>query len=551
MPTSLIVRDSTEPTRIRTRGRAAQYVRMSTEHQRYSIQNQAAVIAAYAAQHDLTIVRTYADEGRSGLRIVNRTSLIELLNDVRSGHATFEHILVYDVSRWGRFQDTDESAHYEFLCKQAGIKIAYCAEQFDNDGSLMSSIVKNLKRVMAAEYSRELSVKVLAGSCRVASMGFRSGALPSYGLHRVLIDEKGVSKGLLKKGQTKHLQVDRVVVRPGSQHERDIINRIFRRFVYEGKTQAEIVRQLNAEKVPNHRHRIWTAGMIRWMLQNETYIGNLVYNRISNTLHQGARKNSPERWVRCKGMFEPIVSPELFAQAQQIMEEDYLRLSNDELLERLRILLVKRGRLTAALLDDTPGAPSSSVYVNRFGSIRNAFRLIGYSSRRQCDYIDARALLEAKLLDVVAATTRRLEELGAQAEFDEGTHTMVVNTRLAVSFRVARHYRFAGKTPMWHVFRRCYLPAGLIAALRMDAANANIIDYLVLPTTEMRKQRISVSDSAGSRLGTYRVATLDGVISAIMATLSSTSPVLPASAGSRKTRRRAPRTRKAICRVRR
>ena len=38
----------------------------------------------------------------------------------------------------------------------------YCAEQFD--GTLLSSIVKNLKRVMAAEYSRELSVKVHAGN---------------------------------------------------------------------------------------------------------------------------------------------------------------------------------------------------------------------------------------------------------------------------------------------------------------------------------------------------------------------------------------------------
>jgi DNA invertase Pin-like site-specific DNA recombinase len=37
-------------------------------------------------------------------------------------------VLVYDVSRWGRFQDIDESAHYEFVCKQAGIKVAYCAE---------------------------------------------------------------------------------------------------------------------------------------------------------------------------------------------------------------------------------------------------------------------------------------------------------------------------------------------------------------------------------------------------------------------------------------
>jgi hypothetical protein len=128
---------------------------MSTDKQRYSIQNQAAVIATYAHARNLKIVRTYADEGESGLRIKNRAGLRQLIRDISGGEADYGHLLVYDVSRWGRFQDTDESAHYEFICKQAGVKVEYCAEQFDNDGSMLSSIVKNLKRVMAAEYTSE------------------------------------------------------------------------------------------------------------------------------------------------------------------------------------------------------------------------------------------------------------------------------------------------------------------------------------------------------------------------------------------------------------
>ena len=80
---------------------------MSRELQRYSIKNQMAAIAAYAETNDLTIVRTYADEGRSGLRIKGRPGLIELIEDVQSGQADFDPILVYDVSRWSRFQDAD------------------------------------------------------------------------------------------------------------------------------------------------------------------------------------------------------------------------------------------------------------------------------------------------------------------------------------------------------------------------------------------------------------------------------------------------------------
>lgn len=88
--------------------RAAEYVRMSTEHQQYSTENQRDRIRDYAARRDLEIVRTYADEGKSGLRIDGRQALQQLIRDVETGMADFQVILVYDVSRWGRFQDADE-----------------------------------------------------------------------------------------------------------------------------------------------------------------------------------------------------------------------------------------------------------------------------------------------------------------------------------------------------------------------------------------------------------------------------------------------------------
>src|SRR5262245_42646659 len=102
---------------------AAPYVRMSTEHQQYSTENQADVIREYAAARGFEIVKTYADDGKSGLRIEGRDSLRRLIDDVQTGRANFKTILVYDVSRWGRFQDSDESAYYEYLCKRAGIGV--------------------------------------------------------------------------------------------------------------------------------------------------------------------------------------------------------------------------------------------------------------------------------------------------------------------------------------------------------------------------------------------------------------------------------------------
>lgn len=85
--------------------RAARYVRMSTDHQQYSTENQADVIDRYAERHGLHIVRTYADEGKSGLNLEGRASLQQLIADVTEGRADFEVVLVYDISRWGRFQE--------------------------------------------------------------------------------------------------------------------------------------------------------------------------------------------------------------------------------------------------------------------------------------------------------------------------------------------------------------------------------------------------------------------------------------------------------------
>src|SRR5271154_4393192 len=113
----------------------AQYVRMSTEHQQYSTENQSLAILQYAQAHNMEIVRTYSDHGKSGLSLTGRAGLRQLLLDVEQGDIDFTAVLVYDVSRWGRFQNPDQGASYEYSLTAANIMVHYCAEQFQNDGS--------------------------------------------------------------------------------------------------------------------------------------------------------------------------------------------------------------------------------------------------------------------------------------------------------------------------------------------------------------------------------------------------------------------------------
>jgi len=90
--------------------RAAMYVRMSTDHQKYSTENQADTIREYAGKRGMEIVRRYADEGKSGLKIDGRDALKQLIADVQSGAADFQVILVLDVTRWGRFSPATRQA---------------------------------------------------------------------------------------------------------------------------------------------------------------------------------------------------------------------------------------------------------------------------------------------------------------------------------------------------------------------------------------------------------------------------------------------------------
>ena len=180
-------------------------------------------IKEYAARRGMVIMKIYADEGKSGLSVKGRESLRSMIAEVEAGSAEFKAILAYDVSRWGRFQDADESGFYEYICKRAGITVHYCAEQFENDGSPTSNIIKSVKRSMAGEYSRELSTKVFQGACRLIQLGFKQGGAAGFGLRRMLVDQTGQSKGILKIGEQKSLQTDRVVLVPGPENEQETV----------------------------------------------------------------------------------------------------------------------------------------------------------------------------------------------------------------------------------------------------------------------------------------------------------------------------------------
>ena len=491
--------------------RAAEYVRMSTEHQKYSTENQAEAIQQYAARRGLVVVRTYADQGKSGLSIDGRDALKKLIADVQNGSADFTTILVYDVSRWGRFQDADESAYYEYICKRAGINVQYCAEQFENDGSPVSTIVKGVKRAMAGEYSRELSVKVFAGQCRLIERGYRQGGPPGYGLRRRLIDQSGEAKGDLARGEQKSIQTDRIVLVPGPPEELDTVQWIYRAFVEDGKIERDIAELLNGRGIRTDLGRPWTRGTVHQILINEKYIGNNVWNRASFKLKRKRVHNSPDMWIRADGVFEPIVDRQLFDAAQVIIRQRTHRFTNEEMLDILRGLLEANGYLSGLIIDEVDRGPSSSAYSGRFGSLLQAYELVGFTPDRDYQYIEINRTLRRMFPHIIADTIAGIVGIGGQVRKDPITDLLTINDEFTASIAIVRCRETAAGSLRWHVRFDIGLRPDITIALRMDRSNKAPLDYYLLPRIDMTLPRIRLAEYNGLSFDAYRFDSLEAL----------------------------------------
>ena len=492
---------------------------MSTDHQKYSMANQSDLIQAYAIENGMRIVRTYADPGRSGLTIRERPGLSRLLADVVGGGVDFGAILVYDISRWGRFQDADESAHYEFLCKRAGIRVVYCAEHFPSDETPFTGVLKSLKRAMAGEFSRELGVKIAAGKARVGGLGFRIGGNAGYGLNRQLLGD-GVTPGLvLKDHQRKSIQTDRVTLIPGSEEEVQIVRRIYHECVNLGKSDGQIRDGLNSESITCFG-RPWTRNLIRNILTNEKYIGHNVVGRTSQRLCGPTIFNPREKWIRHEDAFEAIVSPAMFDKVALV------RLANakpyipqDAILKAMRVVLKREKTLTAAVIDRAPELPSSQTVCVRFGSLSAAYAKVGYKLKPQHAFHNTNRALRQVRQHVEESLLRELASFGIECHpivggsiAVSGLDTVAI---VACRFQTSRPRRLG-----WRIFFERNVGSSTLVAIRMNSRNDAIQDFLVMPRTAAGELPLFIRRERDDLISSYRHFTVEAAGGALYALCS-------------------------------
>lgn len=487
----------------------AQYLRMSTDHQQFSIDNQAQFIRKYAEDHNMDIIHTYDDEGKSGITTIGRNNFNQLIEDVVTGRINIEAVLVYDVSRFGRFQDNDEAGHYSYLLKYHGVRVIYCAENLPDQSPEIQMLTLPALRYAAGAYSKNLSIKVFSGHANLVNRGYYQGGIPGYGLRRKLIDASHNEKFILKPGERKSIQTDRVVLTPGTEHEINIINRIFNMFIFESYNEYIIAEQLNQEGIKHSSNSEWNRSRVHAVLINERYTGTYIYNKTSGKLKTKKIKNPKEDWIIKQEHTTPIIGIEKFKLAQTIINNRTIDLTNEDIMNYLRKKLKENGKLSGLIIDEDDLGPSSSVIANRFGGLMRAYQLIGYTPERDYSYIETNRELRKRHIEIF---TSIYEQIKIKDSKMLKTDSILINNNLKISLTLSKCKKTESGSMRWIVrFERRFSP-DINIVVRMDSSNTQPVDYYIFPSIENIEEQIKIKEKNPLLFELYRFDNLNILI---------------------------------------
>lgn len=487
----------------------AQYLRMSTDHQRYSLFNQSEFLREYAEKNGMEIIHTYDDSGKSGVTANGRKSFHQLIDDVSNHYIDIKAVLIFDMSRLGRFQSLDQFGYYTQILKNNNVKIVCCADPIPDDDNDYADFKLFMVRKEASSFSKNLSRKVFIGQTNLVRRGYHQGGLAGYGLRRMLIDECHNPKGILKYKEWKSIQTDRVILIPGPENEIKVVNSIFDQFNIEGKSEAIIAAELNRCNIVAENGGVWTKSKVNEILTNEKYIGNNVYNRRSFKLKQFYVNNPKEEWVRCDNAYEPIVSKEKFSLAQSIINSrKRMYFSDEDLLNKLKYLLREKGKLSGFIIDEDDTTPSSGAYRKRFGSLVRAYELIKYKPQHDYQYLKINIFLKDKYDETISELVAAITENGCYVDYNEVSNLFIINEELKLSVIMSRSKKLSTKT-RWKIRLDRKYKYDICIVIRLNSDNNGVKDYYIFPSIEFVEGELTFSEINPYQIEFYRCDSLE------------------------------------------
>ena len=291
---------------------AALYIRLSKEDESegpsQSVQNQESLLREFVQQHRLSVYDTYVDDGWSGTNF-DRPDFQRMIGDIEARKVNM--VITKDLSRLGR--DYIMTGHYmERYFPEHRVRYISLLDGIDTGVDSTANDITPFRAIMNDMYAKDISKKIKSVKRDKQRKGQFIGGKPAYGYkmhptekNKIVIDEE---------------------VAP-------VVRRIFA-LALSGMSCRNIATRLNQEGIPTPATYanlpvarpgpytgLWSSERISEMLQNETYISNMVQGRSVKISYKSKKclRQAPANWVVVEGTHEPLVDGETFRKVQLLV----------------------------------------------------------------------------------------------------------------------------------------------------------------------------------------------------------------------------------------
>lgn len=273
---------------------AVGYLRMSTDKQETSPEQQRAEIEKYAAQHGYQVMRWYQDLGISGDRTDKRLQFQQMIADAADGR--FKAILCWDQDRFGRF-DSLESGYWIHPLRGQGVQLVTCTDGPVDWNSFAGRMLYGMKQEGKHQYLVDLSNNVTRRMNQLAQQGLWISGAPPVG-YAVDADKRLIL---------------------GKPEDVEFIKRLFKQFL-SGLSLRQLAEWAKGQGYLSSRGKPWSVMGVRDLLKKSIYTGTYTYGRTQFSKYQGkagtGRNRPQQEWITIPNNHPAIVTQQQFDTVQ-------------------------------------------------------------------------------------------------------------------------------------------------------------------------------------------------------------------------------------------
>ena len=249
--------------------------------------------------------------------------------------------------------------------------------------------------------------------------------------------------------------------------------------------------------------RPWTG--VAQILRSDIYIGVSTFGRFSTKLGSRQVRNDPSQWIRCEGAFEPLVREQTFRAAARTMARNRGRKTDADILDKLRALHLRLGRLSARDVLAEPDIPTPPTLARRFGSFKSACERAGYV-RPIFPYTWVHPTLVHRACDLFEDNQMAIINAGGRADVTGSGQPILIDGKMSMGVTCCRPMRTKAHTS-WRIHLTPGYGIDFLLVKLLGIPDDSLAGYALLPASRFGAPTIYISQSR-DRPWNHRFASL-------------------------------------------